>query len=137
MLEKQQALIKHLGLNLEDDKPIYQEAYNRFEYGNEEYLVCTDEEADEEAKDYIRQSVWAFNSGFLQCHTDIDSEILEAVQDKCEGANEMIYNSIKDFDHFVSDAISSDGRGHFMSSYDGYEHEETINDTTYYIYRTN
>jgi len=137
MLEKQAALIKHLELNLEDEKPIYQEAYNRFEYGDQEYLVCTDEEADEEAKDYIKQSVWAFNSSFLQCHTDIDSEILEAAQEKCEGANEMIYNSIKDFDHFVSDAISSDGRGHFMSSYDGYEHEETINDTEYYIYRTN
>ena len=30
MLEKQQALIKHLELDQEDDKPIYQEAYDRF-----------------------------------------------------------------------------------------------------------
>jgi len=137
MNDKQKALIKHLELDQEDKKPIYQEAYDRFEYGDQEYLVCTDEEADDIVTDYIRQSVWAFNSGFLQCHTDIDSEILEAAQEKCEGANEIIYNSIKDFDDFVSDAISSDGRGHFMSSYDGYEHEETINDKEYYIYRTN
>jgi len=137
MNDKQQALINHLELDQEDKKPIYDDNCNRFEYGDKEYLVCTDQEADEEARDYIRQSVWAFNSGFLQCHTDIDSEILEAAQEKCEGANEMIFNSIKDFDDFVSDAISSDGRGHFMSSYDGYEHEETINDKEYYIYRTN
>ena len=30
-----------------------------------------------------------------------------------------------------------DGRGRSLSSYDGHEHEIKINETEYYIYRTN
>jgi hypothetical protein len=40
---------------------------------------------------------------------------------------------IDDPDEFIQDAIDSDGRGHFLSYYDGEETE--IND--YYIYRIN
>jgi hypothetical protein len=51
----------------------------------------------------------------------------------CESANPIIEALIEDMDHFVSDAISSDGRGHFISRYDGEENEEG----EFYIYRTN
>lgn len=40
------------------------------------------------------------------------------------------------FDEFAKAAIQSDGRGHFISSYDGKEYEEKIENTFYYIYRT-
>ena len=30
-----------------------------------------------------------------------------------------------------------DGRGHSLSSYDGHENEETVEGTTFYIYRIN
>lgn len=30
-----------------------------------------------------------------------------------------------------------DGRGHIISSYDGTEYDETVEGTTYYIYRVN
>lgn len=104
-----------------------------FELGDMEYLVLTDEEADERAKEYIEQTVWAFSSWFLSQHTDIDEEIIQHLQDKCEGANEPLLRSITDFDAFVDEAIGIDGRGHFMSSYDGYEHE--LNEL--FIYRVN
>ena len=42
-----------------------------------------------------------------------------------------------DEDGFVDDVISSDGRGHSLSSYDGEEHEIVYQDEWYYIYRTN
>ena len=42
-----------------------------------------------------------------------------------------------DEDGFVNDVISSDGRGHTLSSYDGNENEIVFNDEWYYIYRTN
>jgi len=44
---------------------------------------------------------------------------------------------LDDIDSFVDAAISADGRGHFMSSYDGNENEEEVNGTTFYIYRIN
>jgi len=104
-----------------------------FELGNMEYLVLTDEEADERVKEYIEESIWAFSPWFLASHTGLDEEIIKHLQDKCEGANDVLLNALKDINDFVNDAIGQDGRGHFMSSYDGYEEE--LNDL--YIYRTN
>ena len=42
-----------------------------------------------------------------------------------------------DEDSFVEDVVSSDGRGHTLSSYDGHENEIVYQDDWYYIYRTN
>ena len=42
-----------------------------------------------------------------------------------------------DEDDFIEDVISSDGRGHTLSSYDGEEGEVIYKDEWYYIYRTN
>jgi hypothetical protein len=51
----------------------------------------------------------------------------------CESARPIVEALIEDMDHFVSDAICADGRGHFLSQYDGEENEEG----EFYIYRTN
>lgn len=117
------------------------EEYDEDNYNND-YLVLTDDEADEKAADYIKDSLWAFNASFIAGEIDLDEEVIQAIQDngKCESNNDTIFNLIKklgDIDSFIESAISADGRGHFMSSYDGCENEETINGTTYYIYRQN
>lgn len=103
------------------------------------YIVLTDEEADEMAAQYIKDSLWAFNASFLSGETGIDQSVFEAIQanGKCEGNNDAIESCIDDIDGFIQAAIGADGRGHFMSSYDGCENEETVNGTTYYIYRIN
>ena len=44
---------------------------------------------------------------------------------------------IVNMDEMVKDAISEDGRGHYLSSYDGIEDEQDYDGVTYYIYRTN
>ncbi len=108
---------------------------NAFSCGSSsgEYLILTDEEADQSAEDYIKDSVWAFTPSFLAEHTGIDEEIFEMLQDKFESSNEVITNSIKDMAEFIADAIGRDGRGHFISSYDG--EEEELND--FFIYRIN
>ena len=112
--------------------------YDDSDYNND-YLVLTDEEADEKAKQYILDSVWAFNPSFLSSFTGFDIEVFEAIQNngRCESNNDAILSMIKDEDDFVSDAISADGRGLFLSSYDGCENEETVNGTIFYIYRQN
>ena len=124
-------LAEHIDCEADEIKQGYDDS--TFELGNKEYLVLTDEEADERAKEYIEDSIWAFNSWFLASHTGLDEEIIKHLQDKCEGANDVLLNAIKDIDAFISEAIGCDGRGHFMSSYDG--HEEELNELL--IYRIN
>ena len=116
---------------------------NGFSYGNQEYLVLTDEEADEKAREEIEDSLWAFNSDFIIRHTstyeDMDNyefqaaveSLQKAKENACESLNPLVKALIEDMDDFVEDAIMSDGRGHFISRYDGYENEEN----GFYIYR--
>ncbi len=103
----------------------------------EDTLVLTNEEADEMVRDYIEETVWAFTPSFLQAHTGVDADAIAIIQKECEGANEPLKAMIKDFDHFVEDAVSCDGRGHFLASYDHEENHVQINDIDYYIYRRN
>ena len=127
-------LAAHIGVPLD-------EAEHCLEY-DEDYLVLTDEEADEAVREEIEQMVWAFTPSFLSAHTGVDEEIFEALADRCEGNNESFKRMIKDFDWFVEDAVRCDGRGHFLAGYDHEEHEVTYKSidnivTTYYIYRRN
>ena len=103
----------------------------------EDTLVLTDKQADEMVRDYIEEMVWGFTPSFLQSHTGVDADAIEKIQEMCEGANEPLKAMIKDFDHFVEDAVSCDGRGHFLASYDHEENHVQIDDIDYYIYRRN
>lgn len=124
--EKIEALAKHLDCSID-------EAIKSME----DYLVYTDEEADEAVYNYIKESVCFFRSDFIAAHADVEEEVIKKLQELCENSNEAIRSLIKDFDHFVSDAVLSDGRGHFIASYDHEENCEFINGTDYYIYRNN
>lgn len=109
-------------------------------FNEDDYEVYTDEEATQRAKEIILDSLWAFNASFILSHSkiDMDEKYLTKIQgDLCEGANDLVRSMIDDIDDFVDDAISSDGRGHFMNTYDGEENEIKVNDEYYYIYRIN
>ena len=133
-------LAKHLGVSVDDA-----ESY----IGDDDYLVLTDEEADDRVREYIEETIWAFNPSFLAVHTRVTEEAIKKLQEMCEDANEPLTAMIKDFDWFVEDAVRSDGRGHFLSGYDGNEYEVCytsaerdgnaykVKDTYYYIYRRN
>ena len=134
--EKVRALQNHLNL---DDEEVNNITFNgnEFIHGDREYLVLEDEEADKRAEEYIKDTAWAFKPSFLSAHTGIDEDVFKILSEKCEDSNDAVLSMIKDFDHFVSDAISSDGRGHFIATYDNDESIEEINNTEYFIYRTN
>ena len=83
---------------------------NNFRYYNAEYLVLTDSEADEE-----------------------EDERLDNFIDECLEIPDNI-RPYFDEEKWKRDA-RMDGRGHIISSYDGCEYEEKVNDTWYYIYR--
>lgn len=137
-----EAIAAHLCAEVEDIEELDYDHYGLqvFRYEAEEYAVGTDEEADKAAKEEIVSSLWAFRSEFIIDHSDLPYEALEMIktfqENKCESANETIEALIKDIDEFVEDAISADGRGHFLSSYDSEERDEVYEGTTYYIYRT-
>lgn len=76
-----------------------------------EYIVCTDEEADELFEDRIKDH---FNDIVL---TNIP-----------EG-----YRRYMDFEKFKSDEYQE--RGEYIAYYDGEEHEEHVDGTTYFIYK--
>ena len=104
----------------------------------EDYLVLTDDEADQAVKEYIRENLWTFYASFIAYHVqgDYDSmkKAIEAMQDKMyEACNEVIYKLINDFDHFVEEAIRQSGRGLSLSTYNGHENECE----GFYIYRLN
>ena len=121
----------------------------RFDVYGDEYLVMDDNRAYATAFHEISQLLWAFNTDFILDHLKDDikygdapvdlgelKKALKALQENlCEGANAIIHALIDDLEAFVDDAIAADGRGHFISSYDGEEHEVTVDGETYYIYR--
>lgn len=121
----------------------------RFDVYGDEYLVLDDDRAYATAFREISQCLWGFRPDFIVEHLKPDIVYydypvdlndlrlaIRAVQERlCEGANAIIHALIDDLNEFVEDAIAADGRGHFISSYDGVEHEVTVDGETYYIYR--
>jgi len=83
-----------------------------YEYAGQEYLVCTDDEADEK-----------------------QDEELENYIDECLEIPDNIERYF-DREAWKSDA-RNDGRGHCLNRYDGCEDSEEVNGETYYIYRQN
>ena len=83
---------------------------NMFSYYNEDYYVLTDSEAD-----------------------DMEDQQLDNYIDECLEIPDDI-RPYFDEEKWKRDA-RMDGRGHIISSYDGAEYEETVEGTTYYIYR--
>lgn len=98
-----------------------------FECESEEWLLCTDQEADELAAEYIRDTLWAFNPTFLLDYIDApltEVALIKIQEEMCEDANDVIAALVRDnIEDLIVDAISADGRGHFLSGYDGEEVE--------------
>ena len=119
--------------------------YKTFEAEGGEYLVLTDAEADLEVENLIKEDLQAFGASFIVSHVknyanlsqkqvEVMEEALEKMQAKlCEGANPIVEALIDNMSRFVDDAVEADGRGHFLASYDGDEHETK----NFFIYRIN
>ena len=95
------------------------EELNPGDYNND-YLVLTDEEADEKWEESL-------DSYIEEC---ITPEI-----DKLDVGNLSYY--IKFDEELWKRDAKMDGRGHSLATYDGNEYEETIQGETFYIYRLN
>lgn len=107
------ALAAHLGVDPDTIENEHGDTYTSTEEPGE-YLVLTDEEADQ---------MWD-----EQLESYIDDCILPQLPEA--------YRNYFDHEAWKRDA-RHDGRGHSLSSYDGNEHEEKIDGVWYFIYRTN
>jgi hypothetical protein len=129
------ALAAHLGYEADAySADAYQE--NLFTDGGAEYLVLTDEEADEAATEDVRQSLWAFNASWLAPWLNMPEVAIKAIQEQMyEDASDVFAKMLgDDFEDFADESIGADGRGHFLSGYDGDEIELGSN---LYAYRVN
>jgi hypothetical protein len=112
-----------------------------YEIDGIDYLVLTDSEAFEKAEECIEENLWAFSPYFLSCVTGVDESVFEAIQDngKWEDNNGAIMSILDATNTSISEvageAISWDGRGHFLSKYDGEEIEVYADGEYYYCYR--
>jgi len=114
--ERMQALAQHLGLKGEEIEELQPSSYDEktIEYGQKDYLVVTDEEADElwdeELDNYVDECVLPEIPEHLRYYFDIEG--------------------------WKADA-KYDGRAHALNRYNGGEEWEKIGETEYYIYRQN
>ena len=135
-MTKIEALAKFLEIGIED---ITETDWGTLEADGSEFLVLTDEDADAKAYEEIEELLWAFNADFIidMCGFSGGEKSLTAMQrESCEDCNEFIKAMIEGtcgMDSFVESAIETDGRGHFISGYDGEENEQD----EYFIYRVN
>ncbi len=94
-----------------------------------EYAVGTHAQATKAAKVNILDSLWAFNADFIARFADLDDETAKGLrkmqEEMSENANPLVRRIIgeKNLTKFVSEAISADGLGHFLSPYDGQERD--------------
>lgn len=139
---KASALAAYLGIAADEVTRQLCDTYGMttFDADGGEYAIATDGEADEAAEIAIKDSAWAFRASWLAEQTELPQECFEAMQGKCEGCNDAVLKLIDKtcgMESFVQSAVSADGRGHFLSGYDGDEAEFTHAGERFYIYRTN
>ena len=111
---------------------------------NGEYAIAfSKDESDKAVAEYIKETAWAFVPSFIIEHSEVldydepSRMIIKAIQEQYERGNEAILKLIDDLEEFVEDAIRYDGRGHFLSGYDGNEIEINVSDRIIYLYRIN
>lgn len=128
------------GIEVTDELEQAVEAYiNENMGGTDWYDVHNEDSRMVATREYIEENAWAFNAWFIADHASegVTTDVIEILQEKCEGANDAILQLIEGgsgLDEFVEDAVNLDGCGHFLSGYDGEEHEIEVDGEVYYIY---
>lgn len=141
--EMRDHLALHLDIPLDD---VIEESWEHygltvFSVPGQEWAIGDDFEADQAAEEHIKENLWAFSSEFISSYTDLPARGIAVVQDALnEDANDFIEALIEhagSVEDFASDAVSADGRGHMLASYDNEEVEIDADGETLYAYRVN
>ncbi len=128
-ITKIDALAMHLGVDKNDINIDGDDVFLASRGKTQRWMVLTDDDADATVREQILNSLWAFNAEFIAAHTrdGLSPGAITALKEMqgmaCEDANDIVGAMIVDMDRFVRDAVMTDGRGHFISDYDGAEVE--------------
>ncbi len=108
--------------------------------GLREYIIGTEAQVELLLREEIRESVWAFTPAFLASFCALPEKVFTRLQESCEDSNSAVLALIEksgSFEDFVQLASATDGRGHFLSPYDGQEHKTVYEGQEFFIYRIN
>lgn len=98
---------------------------NEFEFEWDRWLVCTDEEANEAHLEYMK-SIFDEIGGFDWFRQSSVTTSIELDDSGWGDGDIVISKSIR---------ILANERGNSLNHYDGYEHNISVNGTTYYVYQ--
>jgi hypothetical protein len=117
------ALALHLDVQLEDITPAVAGGY--YSQGGRTYLVLNPIEAEARVADKVTKRLWLFSPDFLSEYIPLPPARIEAMQYFMhEDANDVLLALVgDDIDGLVGDAIHLYGRGSYLASYDGEEHQ--------------
>jgi len=90
------------------------------------YFVLTEEEANEQMSVTVKESLWTFYPEFLSQTTGERLSVVKAYCDLDEDGNsyiEEVINKTIGMENFVNKVVKVDGRGHYLSPYNGEENE--------------
>lgn len=132
------ALAEYFGVGVQD---IVEIDYDIFKIDGIYYYVLNEDEANDRAEEYIRDTIWDFRPRYLADCTDLPEELFEVLAEHNRYEfNGYIIEQIIDktcgMQYFIERTISGGGRGHFLNFYDGVEHEiGRVGDEYFYAYR--
>ena len=118
----------HIKFKINDDDTSYIDLDGD---ANESYMILSDKEAEKKCNEYIWDNLWSFKAEFLQHYMPLEVEHIEKIQELYEDANDILVKLVDNKGGLERDAKLSDGRGHFLATYDGAEEEYS----NYFIYR--
>lgn len=139
---RMEALAYHLGV---PQPSLEMGSWGEILVKDQEWKILTRREAEKQAREYIRESLWSFNPEFLLDYMPrrMTLRAVQQIQELYEDANEQLTLLVGSrLSALMSDAIQLDGRGNFLSQYDGKEvelkrHPEPSDRPYFFGYRLN
>lgn len=114
----------------------------REDISGDEFLVCSEKGRDQKARQYCKDSAWAFRPEFIasQARVSLGGSAIKALGEAqgklCESANELVLAMVR-FSSFWREAVKADGYGCFLAPHDDTERDVKVNGVRFYIYRQN
>lgn len=101
-------------------------------WGTQTWGIGTDVQMQESAEEEVKERIWCFNTGYIvdflqEKNLDLAGQkffdSIRGIQEKLnEDANPVLLRLIgTNIKEFIANSIKDDGRGSFLSSYDGQE----------------